>query len=279
MLSKLTRYEFRATVRILGILYLALIVLSIINRLSLGFNIMESDEFNFGVLSAILVLTLYIVCAAATMIFTIIMIVIRFWRNLMENEGYLMHTLPVRARDHLFSKLLVAFVWMIVSTVAITISIWITTSGIDGFENLYPEVSAAISTYFSIKGSIPCFLLFIVLLIVSTIAEILKLYAAMCLGQSLSEHRVAASIGVYVGFNILESIFESVIIMVSGITQLSPSDSWINSFYPAFSDTGAITDLSGFAALEALGLLLPALYCVIYFFLSKYFLEKKLNLV
>ena len=279
MLNKLIRYEFRATARILGILYLALILLSIINRFSMGVNFMDSDEFNFGVLSGILVLTLYVVCAAATMILTIVMIVIRFWRNLMENEGYLMHTLPVRARDHLFSKLLVAFVWMLVSTLAITISIWITTSGIDGFENLYPEVSAAISNYFSIKGSVPCFLLFIVLLIVSTIAEILKLYAAMCLGQSLSEHRVAASIGIYVGFNILESIFESVIIMISGITQLSVSDPWFNSFYPAISDTGAITDLSGFAALEALGLLLPVLYSVIYFFLSKYFLEKKLNLV
>ena len=279
MLNKLIRYEFRATARILGILYLALIVLSVINRFSMGVNFMDSDEFNFGVLSGILVLTLYVVCAAATMILTIVMIVIRFWRNLMENEGYLMHTLPVRARDHLFSKLLVAFVWMLVSTLAITISIWITTSGIDGFENLYPEVSAAISNYFSIKGSVPCFILFIVLLIVSTIAEILKLYAAMCLGQSLSEHRVAASIGIYVGFNILESIFESVIIMISGITQLSASNSWFNSFYPAISDTGAITDLSGFAALEALGLLLPVLYSVIYFFLSKYFLEKKLNLV
>ena len=279
MLNKLIHYEFRATARILGILYLALIVLSVINRFSMGVNFMDSDEFNFGVLSGILVLTLYVVCAAATMILTIVMIVIRFWRNLMENEGYLMHTLPVRARDHLFSKLLVAFVWMLVSTLAITISIWITTSGIDGFENLYPEVSAAISNYFSIKGSVPCFLLFIVLLIVSTIAEILKLYAAMCLGQSLSEHRVAASIGIYVGFNILESIFESVIIMISGITQLSVSDPWFSSFYPAISDTGAITDLSGFAALEALGLLLPVLYSVMYFFLSKYFLEKKLNLV
>ena len=107
-----------------------------------------------------------------------------------------------------------------------------------------PDVPVAISNYFSIKGSVPCFLLFIVLLIVSTIAEILKLYAAMCLGQSLSEHRIAASIGIYVGFNILESIFESVIIMISGITQLSASDSWFNGFYPAISDTGAISSRS-----------------------------------
>lgn len=280
MLKKLIRLEFRSTARILGVLYLALIVLSVINRLSVNVGLLNQDQFNFGVFSGVLLMVLYVVCAIATLLFTIFMIVMRFWRNLLENQGYLMHTLPVTARDHLVSKLLVSVVWMIVSLFVFLISVLILTHGLEGTEDLWPELRSDLGVLFSVHGGAMCFVLGVLIAIVGTMAKILQLYAAMSVGQSLSEHRAASSIGAYIGFSVLESVFEYVLVMILGFTDASftASGSWLAAFAPVIAQN-RVVDVTGIAKLELFYLIIPVLYCVVYFALSNYFLKKRLKLV
>ena len=87
MLKQLLKYEFKATGRTYGGLYLALVALAVLS----GFSLRSSSKDNF----ASLLLFAYMIVAVAVAVVSVMTIVTRFTRNLLGREGYLMHTLPV----------------------------------------------------------------------------------------------------------------------------------------------------------------------------------------
>jgi hypothetical protein len=46
---------------------------------------------------------------------TLIVLIQRFYKNLLGDEGYLMFTLPVQSWSHILSKLAVSMLWTVVS--------------------------------------------------------------------------------------------------------------------------------------------------------------------
>lgn len=93
MLKKLLKYEFRATARTYGGMYLALLAASVLFGGSVRrWNGTNSDAYStlVGLLSLV-----YTAVIIGTVVVTIMTIVQRFYRNLLGREGYLMHTLPV----------------------------------------------------------------------------------------------------------------------------------------------------------------------------------------
>lgn len=100
MLKNLIKYEFKATGRTLGLLYTALIIIACVSRLILGLNNfndgMGGSAFPFvGIISALIVF-LYAMFLCAVVVITFIVILLRFYKNLLQNEGYLMNMLPVK---------------------------------------------------------------------------------------------------------------------------------------------------------------------------------------
>lgn len=106
MLTKLLKFEFKETARIIPFLYLVTLLIAAVSigssRLNLGFVKTTS--------SAIL-----IVVGIAVLIVTFVVIAVRFYHNLYSNEGYLMFTLPVKPQKLLASKGIVAFCWILAS--------------------------------------------------------------------------------------------------------------------------------------------------------------------
>ena len=100
MLKQLLKYEFKATGRTYGGLYLALVALAVLS----GFSLRSSSKDNF----ASLLLFAYMVVAVAVAVVSVMTIVTRFTRNLLGREGYLMHTLPVATWQLVISKFLCA---------------------------------------------------------------------------------------------------------------------------------------------------------------------------
>ena len=89
MLKKLLKYEFRATARTYGGMYLALLAASVLFGGSLWrWNSTNSDTYSalVGLLSLV-----YTGVIIGTVVVTIMTIVQRFYRNLLGREGYLMH--------------------------------------------------------------------------------------------------------------------------------------------------------------------------------------------
>ena len=109
MLKQLLKYEFKATGRTYGGLYLALVALAVLS----GFSLRSSSKDNF----ASLLLFAYMVVAVAVAVVSVMTIVTRFTRNLLGREGYLMHTLPVTESQLILSKLISSVVWMLCSSI------------------------------------------------------------------------------------------------------------------------------------------------------------------
>lgn len=107
MLKNLLKYEFRATARTYGGIYLALLAAAGLIGFSLrGDRVAaQSHVFEIGV-------TIYSLLVMALVIVTIVTVIQRFTKNLLGREGYLMHTLPVTEAQLVGSKLISSAVWL-----------------------------------------------------------------------------------------------------------------------------------------------------------------------
>ena len=128
MLKNLLKYEFRATARTYGGIYLALLAAAGL----IGFSfrgdraVAQSHVFEIGV-------TIYSLLVMALVIVTIVTVIQRFTKNLLGREGYLMHTLPVTEAQLVGSKLISSAVWLLASAVvgvfpSSSCSVWERTS-------------------------------------------------------------------------------------------------------------------------------------------------------
>lgn len=118
MLTKLLKYEFKATARTYGTIYLALLVVAGL----LGFTFRVENDFTTSrVFDALFIL--YDLLAVALVVVTVITVVQRFTKNLLGREGYLMHTLPVTESQLVASKLISSAVWLLASAVVGVVSL------------------------------------------------------------------------------------------------------------------------------------------------------------
>ena len=95
MLTKLLKYEFRATARVMLPLYLILLATA------LGANL---STRGMGDLGTLLVLA-FALAILAVFIMSVVIMAQRFRQNLLGDEGYLMNTLPVQSWQLVLSKL------------------------------------------------------------------------------------------------------------------------------------------------------------------------------
>ena len=120
MLTKLLKHEFRATARIMGPLYLVLLAVA------LGFNfsarLMDSGNFVLNMLAALVVMA-YVVAITAVFIVAFILMLQRFYKNLLGDEGYLMFTLPASVSQHITAKLVVAVLLDVLSVAAAILAV------------------------------------------------------------------------------------------------------------------------------------------------------------
>ncbi|MEG1477897.1 MAG: hypothetical protein RSC20_00065 [Clostridiales bacterium] len=109
MLGKLLKYEFKATGRVLVPIYILMLLAALVGGFTFGPNA--------GTFSMIIIM-IFAGLATASIVLTIIITVQRFNNNLLTDEGYLMFTLPVSTTKLILSKLIVAFCWCLIGTIA-----------------------------------------------------------------------------------------------------------------------------------------------------------------
>ena len=114
MLGKLMKHEFRATARRMLPLFLVVVLLSCFLRISTAVidHSTRSLPTILHMLNALL-WVLFVLLLIGCVIFAVVVMVNRFYKNLLTDEGYLMFTLPVSIHKLLWSKLLVSSVWFL----------------------------------------------------------------------------------------------------------------------------------------------------------------------
>ena len=114
MLKKLLKYEFKATGRVYGGLYLAILAVAVLMGVSFQIPALLVHTAPIAVLMLV-----YLALGVAIAVMTVLSIIQRFTRNLLGREGYLMHTLPVSNAQLILAKLIPSIVWVLCSIVVV----------------------------------------------------------------------------------------------------------------------------------------------------------------
>ena len=154
MLSKLLKYEFKATAKVFIFMYLSLLLFALINRFVNPFDILnKATSFNLAALFSLISIITYFIILVGVMIVTLVVLIQRFYKNLLGNEGYLMFTMPVKQWMHIVSKLVTAVVWTLLSMVIVICSILIFSGATEVLEAL-SDITEGIRSIFGTAGLI-----------------------------------------------------------------------------------------------------------------------------
>ncbi len=264
MLGKLLKYEIKATSRILLPLYLVLFVVAVVNRVLNPFEILENAQgFNIQILINILSIILYFIITFSVMAATFIIMIQRFYKNFLGDEGYLSFTLPVETWKHVLSKLLASMMWIILSILAVMASI-IIIADIDSLMSGFSTFLEEIGTTF---GSGIYIMLPIYMLLGLTLA-ILVIYNSISIGHQFQNHKLLASFATFGVFYFFNQIVLVVLLMIYVIINYGSLD--------AVPINATTVPNVGFLVGTVIATLL--LMSIVHFISTNYFLKNKLNL-
>ncbi len=197
MLGKLMKYELRATSRTMLPLLLLTLLLSVFARVSTG--IVQSGHTKFMQILNALIIFAFILALIGTAVFSVVLMVVRFHKNLMTDEGYLMFALPVSVHQLLWSKLLVSMLWFVavflVDGLAVLLTIF-EAGMFSGFPEFIRNVFDSLNRYYTVNGLLYMLELFGVLL-VSMVTACLMFYAPIAIGNSFATHKTLLSVVFY----------------------------------------------------------------------------------
>lgn len=269
MLRKLIKHELRATSRIM----LPLFILSLVT--AVGANVatrklLESESGFVSVIGAIL-LTAFVVTIAAVCIVSFVLMIQRFYKNLLQDEGYVMMTLPVSVHQHIWSKLMVSLIWFAAAGLVVAVSMLILLFDIklvaqffEGFAMVWEDIVAAVKA----EGALSVILLGVelfVLLTAGVFLSCLQFYAPLAIGHSFAGRKMLMSV---------------VFFFATGIVM-----QFVNALIGSAADAAGFTDwfftFRGMSSAHAMMLVFIGYVLVVgaaHYFITVHFLKKRLNL-
>ncbi len=277
MLGKLIKYEFRATGRIMLPLLCVLLLLSVFAGLSIqGLQRLESMGF-LGVFYTLTLIAFFLSLFAVSVVALVLMIQ-RFYRSLLRDEGYLSMTLPVSVDEHILSRLLVSFVWFalvgLLSVLAMGLMLLIGTRlGFRGQFDLRVYADFFSELFSSVGGGNTLLLCLELLLLafLSSCAVCLRCYAAMGIGCSAPGHKLLLSFAAYFGISFFMSLVGNGL-----MTVLMPHVDSISVEWDTREEF--VQALGIFHGALWIAILAAALACMLFYFVTRWFLKNRLNL-
>jgi len=267
MLRKLMKYEFMAMGRIFLPLYGTLIIISLVN-LILGLVGLSTPMTISMVVSIMLMVGILVI--------TFILVIQRFWSNLLSGEGYLMMTLPVSTDRIILSKLFTAAILNVASLFVTVLAILIMsapTMNLD-FESFRLAIKS-IYEIFADAGVTQILQIAVALvegLVIITLglfSQILLLYSCMALSMISNKYRWLVAIGAYLVITTALQIIGSVIAAIGVYTGIFET---ISNFFRNFAS------YSQFQAVILVVMFGVAILCTAFYFITRYMLSKRLNL-
>lgn len=259
MLGKLIKHEFRALSRLLIPLHILLLIVCVCGR----FMFQASTTMDLPNVLVIISLIFFISLLVIVPCITSILIVVRYYKSLYTDEGYLTLTLPATRGQLLFSKGFVACIWSLLDFAIVIAGCAIVI--------IIPQVaqnSAQIMIELENTLEMSPVLFFWATVGISAIGclgNVALYYFSVSIGQLLSSHRVIGAVVAYFAISTLISILMMILMFAVGY----------DPFFNVSPDAIAMTALlSSYKA--------TAIMCVVetvlFFGGTYYLLQKKTNL-
>lgn len=266
MLRKLLKYEGKATLRIFLPLYGALIVFAALNKAFFSLDFLSSL---LGGVPQTLSMVVYVALCAGILAFSLIIGLQRFHRNLLGNEGYLMHTLPTPTWKLLVSKLLFATIWSVISlflVIACSLFMGLTFAEL---AKLPENIGIALRLSSGLLGiNLALVFLEIVGVAALNIAFLFTMtYASMSVGQLFNRHRTFLSFVAFGAFWLLLQLIIGWVMYI--VTRIDPFIFYVDNSTPMTIIHSVCGILAG----------ISLLFGSIFFTLSNWLLKRHLNLL
>ena len=275
MTGKLIKYEFRSIIKQIGIVWIALpvtaLLLSFSDWIISGNELMPERSGIFGDILLMVTSFLYGGIFMAMAAITCLIVLMRFYKGLLRDEGYLMHTLPVKTWQLITAKGVVAACVVLGSILIAIFSIFM-LNAIGGFSDIGDMLAQIGNLY----GEHPVAFLYTLEILVIAIMAILKsiyqVYAAMSIGQLAPKHRIAFSVLAYIGIGAVMMILFILLISFLGTDMMAGAVKWmVNGLDNMDAEQGV-------QLVALLFFLSQAVQVVIFHVVSERILNKRLNL-
>lgn len=258
MLGKLLKHEWRATARRYGLFYL---VLAAMTLFAVIIHAIPAENF-FYRMGETAFLVIYVLTLCGVAFCSVGMVVVRFYKNMVSDEGYLTFTLPAKVEQLVLAKFIVAFLWQLLTVVLVVLSLLLV------FIVGHVEWSAlceAISSIFEKTGVMLPILGITVLF--SIMYQILLYYLSVAVGQLFGHYKILASVIAYcaIGFGV-DLIVLLIILIVCRCIGFVEVTEFMNH-------------MAGMSVFYIISIVWTAALALIAYFVVCHLLKKKLNLV
>lgn len=276
MLIKLLKHEFRATGRIMLPMYLILLATAVGSNFA-GRGLGDSGFAVLNILSVLIVMAFGIAIFGVSVMAFLLMIQ-RFYKNLLQDEGYLMFTLPVSVHQHIWTKLIVSAAWFVLTFLAVILAGMIVAFDVGFLKEFFDYIGIffqglqKLRISEALNGTVILAELF-VWLFIALMAFSLQFYAALAAGHSRPNHKMLWSVAAFFAFQF--------IMQMAGGTLLVGLDKvdffrFRYSWEPAFSWN--ITPVMAIHIGLLIGIAATVLYGAIFYAVTTFFLKRHLNL-
>lgn len=285
MLGKLIKHEFRATGRLMAPLFGAILLLAVFVRVTNQILQQVPNPTRVLYIISVLLAIVYVLALIGVMVFSTVLMIKRFHQNFLTDEGYLMFTLPVSVHSLLWSKLITAALFFLLTfaaeLLALAIVIWQGGVSADVYNSFISGLRDLGSHY--IGEGIAVALEIFAMLFVSLLVTCLLFYAPMSIGYSFSNHKGLLSVVFYFVIQAVLQIFG-----VSMLAGLADDSSLLNRLLQNIYTGGRTVIVNGvvseaprveaFHGTMLLSLLAELALAAILYFLTYYMLRKRRNL-
>lgn len=277
MLGKLLKYEMKASARTLLPLYLGTLIVAVICAVQAAMMVGTGNvnggwwiegPLDSGVITGFIFLLFFALCVAI-MVLTAMIVIQRFNKSLIGDEGYLMFTLPVTHAQLLNSKLIAGLLWVVVGTIVMGLAsliifmpVFLAVPDMD-WAYFWNEVQYMLSQY----NPFSQIALSVVAGLLTIVATILTVYLSIMIGQmeQCSKYRVAVSVVMFFVINWLFSLIGTNVLNVLSLD-------W-NNYIGSSAEFVAL--YNRMMAADIAGTLIQ---CAICFAAVVWMMKKKLNL-
>lgn len=277
MLRKLIKYDLLADYKKYAAVFAAMLMSSVA---MLFFDKMTSWIKNntFIMAMSVVFTTIFFVLVTAVGVMLVVFSTIRFYKNIVRDEGYLMHTLPVPTWQLLASKLISVYVWFaatiifsgICSGIAFGEPLWLFKI-INDFGGLVSELNKHLSVEETeLFFKTVCYAgVFIVL---SPVFAMSNIYLSFALGNLFSKSKLAMSVVMYFVIRFAEQIIGSV------VTMLVSADMFFFIINEPEADIPVSAGLDFFTETVNASLIMSVICSAVYLIAAERIFSKKLNL-
>lgn len=265
MFGKLLKYDFKALLKIHLGLYAILTVMALVTMGAEIFREHYPQNMFFVFVSPILI-CLFIVAGIAVVVISFILCIMRYRKNILKDEGYLTHTLPVESWKIHISKLLSSCVYMYLTFLVLYLLISIVVRDISWGIDIYNMINEEMI----VMGMDTMMKILLITYLIAPISIFSTVFGCLCLGYKMNGHKDAMSFVMYIAYYVINQALGLIVIFVVSFAEFG------NIFAVNYVATEPPVKYFNMIMISSVGILIA--WIVVYNLISVRVLNRRLNL-